>query len=145
MSIASSNAQSPQAPLDLVVVDDDKLTLEIVSWICRGTTTRFRLFVDPEVAMEHLSHSLPSILIVDYYMPEQNGLEFIENLSRHCDLGASKVFLCSAIRPPQMQIDQLEALGTSVLDKSVICDKKALHALLDANAVVTGNKRVQHE
>ena len=139
MSIAVSHAQSLSAPLDLVVVDDDKLTLEIVSWICRDTRTHFRLFGDPETAMEFLKHSLPSTLIVDYYMPQQNGLEFLEQLGSCCDLGNSNVFLCSAVTPPQRQLDQLKVLGTNVLDKSVICDKQALHALLDANASVKGN------
>ena len=137
MSIASSKAETLSAPSDLVVVDDDSLTLEIVSWICRGTTTHVRLFVDPESAMEYLSHGLPSILIVDYYMPQQNGLEFLDQLGGRFDLGTSAVFLCSAVRPPEAQIDQLEALGASVLDKSVICDKQALFALLDSRSHVT--------
>ena len=137
MSIPSSKVETLSPPLDLVVVDDDSLTLEIVSWICRGTTTHFRLFVDPEAAMEYLSHGLPSTLIVDYYMPQQNGLEFLGQLGSHCDLDTSAVFLCSAVRPPEAQIDQLTALGASVLDKSVICDKQALFALLDSRSHVT--------
>lgn len=140
MSLESFQAESLSAPLDLVVVDDDSLTLEIVSWICRGTTTRFRLFVDSDAAMEFLSHCLPSTLIVDYFMPEKNGLEFLEQLAGRCDLGTSAVYLCSAFTPTPEQADQLVALGTNILDKSVICDRHALLALLDSRVRVTGNE-----
>lgn len=144
MSIAGCQAEPLSAPLDLVVVDDDSLTLEIVSWICRGTTTRFRLFEDSEAALEHLSDSMPATLIVDYYMPEQNGLEFLQQLDTRCELGTTDIYLCSAITPTQSQRDQLELLGTSILDKSVICDRQALLALIESSAQVisevTGNE-----
>ncbi len=134
MSIASCQAETVLAPLDLVVVDDDSLTLEIVSWICRGTSTRFRLFEDSEAALKHLSNSMPATLIVDYYMPELNGLEFLQQLDTRCDLGTTDIYICSAITPIQSQRDQLEALGTCILDKSVICDRRALLALIDSKA-----------
>lgn len=132
MSITSCQAETFSAPLDLVVVDDDSLTLEIVSWICRGASTRFRLFNDSEAAMKHLSDSMPATLVVDYYMPELNGLEFLQQLDTHCDLGATDIYICSAVTPVQSQRDQLEVLGASILDKSVIFDRRALLALIDS-------------
>ena len=90
--------------------------------------------------MEFLSHCLPSTLIVDYFMPEKNGLEFLEQLARHCDFGTSAVYLCSAITPTQEQIEQLEELGTNILDKSVICDRHALLELLGSGVRVTGKE-----
>jgi len=122
--------------LGLVVVDDDSLTLEIVSWICRRANTRFKFFEDPKDALEHLSVDMPAILIVDYYMPRQNGLEFLQQVKDHCEIGTTDIYLCSAITPTQTQRDQLNKVGASFLDKSVICDKTALLSLISSIAMV---------
>lgn len=136
MSMVSCQEPALIDPLDLVVVDDDSLTLEIVAWICRGTNTRVKLFDDPQDALEHLRVDVPAILIADYYMPRHNGLEFLQHVVEHCELCTTDIYLCSAITPTQIQRDQLKKLGASYLDKAVICDKTALLSLINSNAMV---------
>ena len=65
---------------DLVVVDDDSLTLEIVALNLRKTSVCHELFQDPEQAMQYLITTMPGILIVDFYMPTINGVEFLDAL-----------------------------------------------------------------
>lgn len=133
------NAEVP-VPLDIVVVDDDQLTLDIVSWIFRNTQSSHLLFNDPNAAMAYLRASMPRILVVDYYMPMLNGIDFLSQLKASVDIEDCSVYLCSAVMPRQEQINQIEALGARVLDKSEICDRTALLGLVDSKKCVTGNK-----
>lgn len=136
---AASELHCLTESVDIVVVDDDSLTLEIISWILKGTQISYRLFVDPEVALEYLSRSTPSVLIVDYYMPAFNGIEFLQRLRDKSDHVPDSVFLCSAVRPPPQQLAQLDELGAEVLDKECICDRSALLGLVGSGRRVTGN------
>lgn len=117
--------------LDMVLVDDDKLTLEIVEWILRDTDITYKLFTDHVLAAAYLAEVTPRILIVDYFMPAMNGIEFLVELKKSQDLCQTRVFLCSAIAPRQSEQKTTKALKVEMLEKQVICDKPSLHRLLD--------------
>ena len=138
MSADTVIANCRNEQLDVVVVDDDDLTLDIVSWIFKRTTIKHRLFADTDIAMQYLGTNMPSTLIVDYYMPTINGIEFLRQVSEQGDNRECALYLCSGIRPPQRRIDQLEELGAVVLDKSAICGKTSLLALVDAGRQAAG-------
>ena len=131
----SSTAPMPSAvihPLnELVLVDDDKLTVEIVSWIVKKTGFTSKLFTDTEVAMAYLKVNTPKLLVVDFYMPRMTGLEFLSELHTCTDLSQSAVFLCSAVPPPPSSSDRFAALSVDILEKQQICDKKLLGLLLE--------------
>ena len=140
MSEAVLQHSEQSQPLDIVVVDDDQLTLDMVSWNLRRTQSAHRLFTDSEAAMAHLCESMPGMLVVDYYMPTINGIDFLSSLHDAVGFEGSSVYLCSAVLPRQRQIEQITALGASVLDKREICNRSALLRLLEAQQCVTGNK-----
>ena len=116
---------------EFVLLDDDKLTVEIVSWILRKTSFASRLFTDTEEAMAYLKLRTPKLLIVDFYMPCMSGLEFLSELHECTDLSQSSVFLCSAVPPPKSSTDLFAAMSVDILEKQEICDKTRLAQLLE--------------
>lgn len=109
--------------VDVVVLDDDKLTLEIVSWILKPTAISYKLFSDYYLAQSYLFESVPKLLIVDFYMPLGNGVDFLRELQSQSDLSHTTIYLCSAITPKLADEQTILSLGASLLEKQVICDK----------------------
>ena len=124
-------ANTYDTSVDIVIVDDDKLTLEIAGWILKDSKASHKLFADHQSAMYYLKSATPQILIVDYFMPGVNGLEFFEKLENHSDLTDTSLYLCSAVLPESADLSVAEAMQIGLLDKSVICGKNALYALID--------------
>ncbi len=116
---------------ELVLLDDDKLTVEIVAWILRKTSFASSLFTDTEEAMVYLKNNTPKLLVVDYYMPCMTGLEFLSELHACTDLSQSTVFLCSAVPPPKSSTEMFAAMSVDILEKQQICDKTLLGLLLE--------------
>ena len=116
---------------DLVVVDDDSLTLEIVALNLRKTSICHELFQDPGQAMQYLITTMPGILIVDFYMPTINGVEFLDALCEKRELDECRVYLCSAIPPQRKYLEKLRTLGATVLLKDQLFDKAGLLKIID--------------
>ncbi len=132
MNSPASTLSADIPPLnELVLVDDDKLTVEIVSWIVRKTGFSSKLFTDTEQAMAYLKSNTPKLLVVDFYMPCMSGLEFLIELNSCTDLSQSAVFLCSAVPPSKSSGVEFAAMSIEILDKQQICDKTLLGTLLE--------------
>lgn len=116
---------------ELVLVDDDDLTIDIVSWIIGKGNHQSRLFTEAETALEYLKVNTPRLLIVDFYMPGMTGLDFISSLHDSSDLGQTQVYLCSAVVPPRGTEELFKAMNVGILDKQLICDRSRLTELLD--------------
>lgn len=119
---------------DLVIVDDDKLTLEIVSWNLKGTDSRYKLFSDHNLAMSYLLNTRTQLLIVDYFMPEINGIDFLLELKNQVDLSSTSIFMCSAVTPRLAEQRTVQSLGASLLEKQIICTRSSLLSLIDQSA-----------
>jgi len=126
------NATEPvmQPVPELVLVDDDSLTLEIVTWNMRKAGCAAQLFSDPEKALLHLEQSVPQLLIVDYYMPRMTGIEFLERAGQVCPLKNSTIFLCSAVTQKELPSELVAILNVQQLDKNFVCDRDLLNTLL---------------
>ena len=132
MSAGLATSAEVICPLnELVLVDDDALTVEIVSWILSKGNHKSRLFTEADEALDYLKKNTPRLLIVDYYMPEMTGLEFISDLHDSCDLTQTQVFLCSAVRPPHDSGELFKAMNVDLLEKQLICDRTKLTELLN--------------
>jgi len=126
---AVPEAMSPNN--EVVMVDDDALTVEIVSWILSKGSHRSCLFTQTDQALEYLKTNTPRLLIVDYYMPEMTGLEFLSELHGSTDLSKTQVYLCSAVRPPNGTDELFGNMNVQLLDKQHLCDRKKLTEVLD--------------
>lgn len=118
--------------VDLVIVDDDELTLESVLRQFTDESDRLRCFADEQLALEYLKGHEPRVLIVDQRMPSVNGIDFVREL-RHCGaLTGARVYLASAVDPDDGLRRAARSLDASWLPKDVFRDREALHRLLDA-------------
>ena len=122
---------------DLVVVDDDSMTLEIVALNLRKTSICHELFQDPEQAMQYLITTTPEILIVDFYMPTINGVEFLDALCKKKALDDCRVYLCSAIPPQKKYIEKLRNLSATVITKDQLFDGAVLSKIIDPSQEAT--------
>lgn len=129
---AATDLCEPVSPLnEWVLVDDDLLTVEIVSWIVGKSDHRSRLFVNPDEALHYLKENTPRLLVVDFYMPRITGLDFISELHGNTDLSQTQIFLCSAVSPPKGSEALISSMNVAILEKQLICDRAQLSALLD--------------
>jgi response regulator RpfG family c-di-GMP phosphodiesterase len=61
----------------VVVVDDDEATLKLYSAIVKRVQGEAPIaFSDPRAALSELEHLRPALVVVDYHMPEMNGIDF---------------------------------------------------------------------
>lgn len=68
--------------LRTIIVDDDRLQLEIISDFVRKTSflKMDEAFSEPLVALEVIVNSHPDLLLLDIEMPELSGLELLKSL-----------------------------------------------------------------
>lgn len=62
----------------VLIVDDDKLILEIVSGMLQRAGFATSCHSSPLEALAAVEHDQPDVIIADYIMPEVNGIAFLE-------------------------------------------------------------------
>jgi two-component system, response regulator RpfG len=64
--------------LDLLIVDDDRISLKILASVAKrlGPLIRAKCFESPVEALAWAKDHAPDFVITDYVMPEMNGIEF---------------------------------------------------------------------
>jgi two-component system alkaline phosphatase synthesis response regulator PhoP len=81
------------------LVDDDDNVIEIIrrAFQRENLSCQVRSFSDGTSMMNELaqSDSMPSLLVVDYYLPGEDGLQIIERLRSNPDTNALKTVLFS--------------------------------------------------
>lgn len=134
---ASLNMESfPKVPAnEVVVVDDDKLTLEIVSWLIAKLPYKAHLFDDHECAYRHICVCPPRLLIVDYYMPGTTGTDFLQKLHYEVGLAETAKYVCSSVAHRYVSGELMSELNLQLLEKEVVCEKYQLQELLEKHLV----------
>jgi DNA-binding NtrC family response regulator len=64
--------------MTIVVVDDDPAIVKMCDTILRAQGHAVHGFTTTREALTHLAQGAADLLVVDYMMPGQNGLEFVE-------------------------------------------------------------------
>ena len=113
--------------VDLVLVDDDEVTLELTKHVLREADCNVTCFVDERAALEHLRAHTPDVLIVDHRMPRMDGLEMLRTLRGSLP---RRVYLCSGATPPDDIVAGAVSCGAELLDKDVLGDRDRLVQLL---------------
>lgn len=114
-----TNAASNES-IEVVAVDDDELSLELIRRYLRKTPHNVTTFLNAEIALEHLKIHSPSFLIVDQRMPKMDGLELLEFLRSAGRLTGVKTFLCSSTEIPEAVQNMAENLGVVSLIKDTL-------------------------
>lgn len=119
---------------ELVVLDDDEFTLEVIRRKLRNSNWSVTCFTCADKAMEHLRHAdLPDALIVDHRMPRQDGDDFLRELILDAGIVITPTFLCSSVDLPVEISGRVEQLGVRVLSKDVLRDENELLKALEHN------------
>lgn len=63
---------------NIIAVDDSKTVLKIFEKFFKNTHYNYKGFINPEKALLELNQNKYDIALVDYEMPEMNGIEFIK-------------------------------------------------------------------
>lgn len=129
---------------DVVLVDDDGLTRELVVRRLKRTALRVQCFDSGESALQYFHEHATHVLLLDYRMPRQSGLEFLRELARMRHSPVDRTFLCSAAPPPAEAIAEARSLGASILPKSVYRDADQLVEICSAPAIVPSSGSASH-
>ncbi len=114
---------------EVVVVDDDGLTLEVVRRTLRGTGVQITCFRDEQIAMEYLRTHDAKVLLVDQRMPAINGVDLLQELANEGVKLPLRLFLCSVADLPADDLAKARALGAETINKSLYRDKEGMLAL----------------
>jgi CheY-like chemotaxis protein len=66
--------------LKILVVDDDKDTLELLEWVLKRAGAEVTAVSSAKLAMEALERDRPTILVSDIAMPEEDGLSLMRRI-----------------------------------------------------------------
>lgn len=73
--IAKAFGLEKQTIHDVLIVDDDPLTLKLCQKFLEPENIRLRFVESPMNTLEELEHHKPNLILLDYYMPDANGLD----------------------------------------------------------------------
>lgn len=84
--------------LDLVIIDDDKSSIIVLSEILRETVRSIQVFSSPEEALSSMLKNPPNMLIMDIHMPRLGGIALCDIIRRTESLADLPIVLVSADR-----------------------------------------------
>jgi two-component system response regulator RpfG len=105
-----------------ILIIDDQLTSrqilqQLVSTIDENTSVE--AFANPVEALQWISGNTTDLVLVDYKMPEMNGIEFIKRFRRHASSSHVPVIMVTSIEDKSVRYEALEAGATDFLMKPV--------------------------
>jgi len=74
--------------LKILVVDDDKDTLELLEWVLKRAGAEVTAVSSAKAAMEALERDRPTILVSDIAMPEEDGLGLMRRIRAGIEAGS---------------------------------------------------------
>ena len=96
MPSQAANAPAPEAPLHVLVLDDDPLLLDVMrEMLAVCGLSNIALETQACSALRRLDQSMPDVVICDLMMPEMDGIEFLQAAAAQGYEG--KVILMSAL------------------------------------------------
>jgi signal transduction histidine kinase/CheY-like chemotaxis protein len=69
--------------LTIVVVDDNSMNLTLMKGILKKLSKNVLTFSSGKDALHHLKDQKPDLLLLDFHMPEMNGLEVYQGIPNH--------------------------------------------------------------
>src|SRR5215469_5139264 len=102
----------------VLVVDDDEPSLRLYSEVVRRVLGEDALaFDNPIDALARLDELAPSMIIVDYRMPDVDGLTFIRSVRANATFAATPILMLTGDGSAQIGAEAIEAGATMFLEK----------------------------
>lgn len=104
----------------VVIVDDDEATLKLYSAVIKRVLGEAPIsFSDPRTALAELEHLRPALVIVDYYMPDMDGVAFTTALRELPAHAFTPVLMLTANSDQSLGPRALGAGATAYVEKPI--------------------------
>jgi len=134
------NGRDTEADRRVLVVEDDEATSRLLQRALVKQGWSVSTAANGRVALERLSESLPSLILLDLMMPEMDGFEFLEELRERPEASGIPVVVITAKDLSDEDRRRLNGGVTRVVNKG----GRGPEALLaDVRAMITGRTSVR--
>jgi response regulator RpfG family c-di-GMP phosphodiesterase len=104
----------------VVIVDDDEATLKLFSAVIKRVLGEPPMaFSDPSAALAELPNLRPALVIVDYYMPEMDGVAFTKALRAQAPHETTPIMMLTAHSDLSLGPRALDAGATTFVEKPI--------------------------
>lgn len=100
----------------VVSVDDNKLNLMLIESMLGNITADITSFLNPVEALDHCRNNPTDLILVDYMMPDLDGITFIAETRKH-DEEVPIVMITAINDDDNIKLSALEAGATEFLNK----------------------------
>src|SRR5579862_5262403 len=108
--------ENPQNPADIacmnrvVVIDDYEPALKVYATVIKRLLGSDVVpFSNPREAMQYIATMTPSLIILDYNMPEINGVQFTVNVRNSTKLRGVPIIMCTGSNDLAVQSRAIDA------------------------------------
>ena len=77
----------------ILVVDDSRTVRKVVEWVFHGSPWTVLTAATASEATDVLRAERPDVALIDYHLPDQSGLDFCREVSRHSQLSGTKLIV----------------------------------------------------
>ena len=119
MKVEKRDAQDTQLQTRIVIVDDQSTGRKILEKIMQELSPHLRVdsFASPLEALATLENQPPDLILVDYKMPDMDGLEFTRQVRRLPGCSDVPLVIVTVIQDIQIRYQALEAGATDFLTR----------------------------
>ena len=104
----------------VVIIDDDEATLKLYSAVIKRVLGETPIaFSDPHAALQELEHLRPSLVIVDYFMPDMDGVAFTQAMRQSPAHAFTPVLMLTANSDRSLGPRALGAGATAFVEKPI--------------------------
>ena len=104
---------------EIMVVEDDAVSLKLLSEISTKAGYQVRAASDGELALRSVRAKLPDLILLDIQMPGMNGIEVCRRLKADPETRDLPVIFISAMDETDSKVKALEAGGTDYITKPI--------------------------
>ncbi len=105
--------------LKILVVDDESDTLEFIAYQLKSAGYEVRTATNGRIGLEVLQSFDPDLMLVDYMMPEMDGLAFLKQVKSAFPGLRSKIAFLTAKSDDQTQINVLDSGADDFIAKPI--------------------------
>ena len=102
---------NPASPKSIVLVDDEKSYNDLIrQMLAENLDSSVHGFTRPQEALDALAGLDPGVVVTDYFMPEMNGIEFIQRAAPLVPNAAFLMISGNNLSGEQHRMEKLTAL-----------------------------------
>lgn len=115
---------------NLFIVEDSPIALKSIERLLKNCPFKVHSFSDPILALESLSTISPDIILLDYFMPEMTGAEFMVKVSERLLHNPNwQVYLISGHQFEEEDLASMLTLGITKIFKKPLNKNELLEAI----------------